>query len=193
MNSANSTSRARTLAVATIPGASLAQTCLNNSNKNLVKNGGFELGSGTNVTDWNVEWPPSVDSYVYEDTSNPHSGSQDLAMGTIQASNDIVQEIKGTSRGRVYTVCFWLYSSPNQTAGVTTFEVLWNNVPAMSMFNNAPFGYQYFAVNVIAQGNGLDYLRFRERNDQGFFFLDDVAVQECTGCGLNEASKSKTK
>jgi hypothetical protein len=42
---------------------------------------------------------------------------------------------------------------------------------------------------VIAQGNSNDYLRIRERNKQGFYYLDDVAVQECTGCGLGAEAK----
>jgi hypothetical protein len=170
------------------PSATLAG-CRDNNNANLVNNGGFESGSGTNITGWTVEWGKSVDPYVYLDTTNPHKGVQDLAIGTINAPNDIVQRIKGTSNGTVYTVCFWLYSSPNPSAGVTTFEILWNNVPELSLTNSGPFGYQYLSFNVIAQGNSNDYLRIRERNKQGFYYLDDVAVQECTGCGLGAEAK----
>jgi hypothetical protein len=175
------------------PHATLAN-CVKNNNPELVNNGGFESGSGTTITGWTVEWKSSVDKYVYLDTTTPHNGAQDLAMGTINAPNDIVQRIKGTTNGTVYTVCFWLYSSPNPSAGVTTFEVLWNNVPELSLTNSGPFGYQYMSFNVLAQGNSLDYLRFRERNKQGFYYLDDVSVQECSGCGLGaEASQLKYK
>ena len=167
-----------------VHGAAFADTCLNNSNPNLVKNGGFETGSGTHITDWIVEWNSTVDKYVYLDTTNPHSGNQDLKLGTIDAPNDIVQHIRGTKTGSVYTVCFWLYSSPNPSAGVTTFDILWNNVEELTLTNSAEFGYQYFAVNVLAQGNNADYLRIRERNKQGFYYLDDVSVQLCSGCGL---------
>ena len=139
-----------------------------------------------------MEWPNSVDAYVYLDTSNPHSGSQELALGTISAPNDVVQHIKGTKTNTVYTVCFWLASSPNPTAGVTTFEVLWNNVPIISLSNSGPFGYQYLSFDVLAQGASLDFLRFRERNKQGYYYLDDVAVQECTGCGLAAEGKPTT-
>ena len=54
----------------------------------------------------------------------------------------------------------------------------------LELTNSGQFGYQYFALNVIAQGDDLDYLRFRERNKEGFYYLDDVSVQLCTGCGL---------
>ena len=177
-----------------LPGTAAAENCYNNSNANLVRNGGFEGGSQYNVSGWTVEWDHTVDPEVFEETSHPHSGSQDLAMGTIEAPNDIVQRIRGTTGGKIYTVCFWLYSSPNPTAGVTTFEVLWNNVPVLTLTNSGNFTYQYLSLNVLAQGNKRDFLRFRERNKQGFYYLDDVAVQECTGCGLGaEANPLKYK
>ena len=172
------------------PCAALAQSCLNNDNPNLVRNGGFESGSGFDIPDWTVEWKHKVDKFVYLDQGNPHSGGQDLKMGSIPAPNDIVQRVGGTTNGQVYTICFWLFSSPNPTAGVTTFEVAWNNVSELALTNSAPFGYQYFAINVIAQGGNLDFLRFRERNKQGFYYLDDVAVQECSGCSLDAGAES---
>src|SRR5205814_335907 len=73
-----------------LPGTTIA-ACENNTNTDLVKNGGFESGSGTSITDWKVEWPPHVDPFVYIDTSRPHSGAQDLALGSTKAPNDIVQ------------------------------------------------------------------------------------------------------
>src|ERR1051326_3103178 len=90
--------------------------CRNNNNANLVSNGGFESGSGTDIPYWTVEWKATVDKYVYLDTTTPHSGAQDLALGSINAPNDIVQRIRGTSTGKVYTICLWLYSSPNPSA-----------------------------------------------------------------------------
>jgi hypothetical protein len=167
-----------------VPTATRAQSCINDTDPNLVKNGNFESGSGTNIPSWTVEWNSTVDPYVYLDTTNPHGGAQDLALGTVNAPNDIVQRIKGTSAGTVYTICFWLFSSPNLTAGVTTFEVLWNNVTELSLTNSGQFPYQYLSLNVLAQGNNTDFLRFRERNKQGFYYLDDVSVQVCKGCGL---------
>jgi hypothetical protein len=174
-------------------GGALAQSCQNNSNTNLVTNGGFETGTQYNITDWSVQWDDTVDPYVYIDTTHPHSGSQDLALGTTPAPNDIIQRISGATTGQVYTICFWLYSAPDPTAGVTTFEVAWNNVTQLSLINSGAFGYQYYAINVVAQGKNQDYLQFRERNKQGFYYLDDVAVQECSGCGLYPGKKSAKK
>lgn len=178
-------------AAGVMPKAALAQSCYNDDNPNLVKNGDFESGSGTDVKKWTVEWDSSVDQYVFLDRSNPHSGGQDLALGTIDAANDIVQKIKGTTVGQVYTICLWLASSPNPTGGVTSFSVLWNNVSELDLTNSAQFGYQYYAFNVTA--SGADFLRIRERNKQGFYYLDDVAVQLCSGCGLApDSSAQKT-
>lgn len=171
-------------------GAALAQSCQNNSNTDLVRNGGFESGSGYKISDWTVGWKAKVDPYVYIDTVHPHDGSKDLAIGSTPAPNDVIQLIRGTKTGKVYTICFWLSSEPDTTGGVTTFEVSWNNVTELALINSAPFGYQYYAINVIAQGDNADYLQFRERNKQGFYYLDDVAVQECTGCGLDPGAKS---
>jgi hypothetical protein len=175
-------------------GSALGQSCQNNTNPDLVRNGGFESGSGFKVSDWSVGWKAKVDPYVYIDTQHPHSGKQDLAIGSTPAPNDVIQLIRGAKTGKVYTICFWLASEPDTTGGVTTFEVGWNNVAELRLLNSAPFVYQYYAINVIAQGDNLDYLQFRERNKQGFYYLDDVSVQECSGCGLDPGAKSiKTK
>jgi hypothetical protein len=172
---------------------SAAPSCLADSNPNLVRNGGFESGSGTHVTDWKVEWSSSADPFVYIERGHAHNGAQDLALGTTKASNDIVQKVRGTSRDNIYTICFWLYSSPNVTGGVTTFDVLWNNVTELNLTNSAQFGYQYFAINVLAQGDDSDYLRFRERNNQGFYYMDDVSVQLCSGCTLAPDADRRAK
>jgi hypothetical protein len=167
-----------------MPGAAFAAACLGDTNPNLVRNGGFESGIGTDIKHWTVAWDSTVDPYVYLDTTNPHSGAQDLAMGSTRGANDITQGIQGTVGGYVYTVCFWLYSSPNLSGGHTSFEILWNNVPELELINSARFGYEYYALNVLAQGNAHDALKIRERNYEGFYYLDDVAVQLCSGCGL---------
>src|ERR1700731_537911 len=104
-----------------------AQSCYNNSNPNLVKNGGFEQGSvGSNIPKWKLRWQGTlsngnpVDPYVTVGNSNPHSGTQELNLGTTTGANDIFQGIKGTTVGDVYTVCFWLASAPDQSIGKTS-------------------------------------------------------------------------
>jgi hypothetical protein len=159
--------------------------CFNNSNPDLVQNGGFESGSGFKIPNWIVEIGKDEDPYVHINKSNPAEGNQDLALGTIEGANEIVQHIKGTTVGQVYTVCLKLASSPNPTGGVTTFIAQWNNVNEMELTNSAEYDYQYYAFNVTA--SGTDYLRFLERNKQGFYYIDSVSVQLCSGCGLGPA------
>lgn len=57
----------------------------------------------------------------------------------------------------------------------------------LELTNSAQFNYTYFSLNVTGTNN--DYLRFRERNGQGFYNLDDVAVQLCPGCGLDSRKR----
>ena len=174
------------LCACTASTGAFAQSCYNNSNTNLVRNGGFEEGFGTNISHWNVRWTgtltngSAVDPYVTIGNDNPYAGKQELDLGTTGGANDISQPIKNTVAGDIYTVCFWLYSAPNVAVGKTSFQVLWNDVTELELTQSAQSPYQYYTFTVA--GTGQDHLRFRERNDQGYYYLDDVAVQLCSGC-----------
>ena len=168
--------------------AAVAQSCYNNTNPNLLKNGDFEQGmTGYVIPDWHVAWPSYVDGVpvdpnVSVENDNPRSGAQELRLGTYRAANDITQEAHGTVKGKTYTVCFWLAASPSLLGSRTTFDVLWDDVNVLELTDSGTSPYQYYSLNVGAAGT--DVLRFRERNDNGYYYLDDVAVQLCTGCGL---------
>lgn len=172
-----------------------AQGCYNNTNANLVRNGGFEEGFGTNISHWNVRWTGTltngslVDPYVMIGSGNPNSGKQELDLGTTGGANDISQPIRNTVAGDVYTVCFWLYSAPDPAVGKTSFQVLWDDVTELELTQSAQSPYQYYTFTVA--GTGQDHLRFRERNDDGYYYLDDVAVQLCSGC--DSASRFRKK
>lgn len=186
------------IAVLALAANALAQSCYNNTNINLVRNGGFEspARNGASIPGWTVTWPNSVDGkpvdpYVTVDDDNPHTGASELKLGTEQGTNDIWQRISGTQSPQVYTVCFWLSSAPNLLGGHTSFSMLWNNVSQLDLTNSGPSPYQYYSFNVV--GTGLDYLRFRERNDSGYYFLDDVSVQLCSGCSFAASMNHKWK
>jgi hypothetical protein len=183
------------LACAASP-AAFAQSCYNNSNPNLVQNGDFESGSvGSTIPHWNVSWHGNssdgkpVDPYVNVGNDNPHDGNQELDLGTTLGANDITQPIKSTIAGDIYTVCFWLASAPNQIVGKTSFDVLWNDVSELELTQSAESPYQYYAF--IVTGTPNDHLRFRERNDKGYYYLDDVAIQLCTGCAASPQFKKR--
>lgn len=181
-----------------VPPEALAQSCYNNTNANLVQNGDFETGGvGSVIPKWKVRWTgtlsdgTAVDPYVTVGNDNPHNGAQELDLGTSFGANDIFQEVRGTTAGALYTVCFWLASAPDPAVGKTSLEVLWNDVNELELTQSGPSVYQYYTFVVSAIGLHHDHLRFRERNDQGYYYLDDVAVQLCTGCTLAEGFKKK--
>lgn len=174
--------------------SAVAQSCYNNNNPNLLRNGGFENGAlGQTIPDWRVRWSgktnkgKSIDPYVYVGNDDSHSGKQELDLGTTLGANDITQPLTTTVANNVYTVCFWLASVPDPSVGKTSFEVLWNDVSQLQLIQSGTSPYQYYTFTVV--GTGSDHLRFRERNDQGFYYLDDVAVQLCSGCTDNPGIK----
>jgi hypothetical protein len=180
----------------TASSGAFAQSCYNNSNPNLIQNGGFENGSvGQTIPDWNVKWHGKtntgklVDPYLNVGNDNPHSGSQELDMGTTLGTNDIYQPITTTVAADVYTVCFWLASAPDPSVGKTSIEVLWNDVSELELIQSATSPYQYYSFTVV--GTGADHLRFRERNDKGYYYLDDVALQLCSGCTAGHEFKKQ--
>jgi hypothetical protein len=174
----------------------LAQSCYNNMNPNLVLNGDFESGSvGSTIPHWRVRWTGTlangdpVDPFVTVDNDNPHKGKKELKLGTTLGANDISQKITGTVAGDIYTVCFWLASAPDQLVGKTSVDVLWNDVSELELTQSAESPYQYYAFDVTGTTN--DHLRFRERNDYGYYYLDDVAISLCTGCTSASPFKKK--
>ena len=177
------------LACTLLPASLSAQTCTGLSTPNLVVNGGFEQGNGFNITGWNVAWNSSADPYMFISNSNVHSGSQTLWMGAIPGSNRIYQSIPNLSPGSVYTVCFWLANDSNCCA--SSFQAMWNDNPVLDMVNNAGFGYQYYSFQVVAVGKGRDVLSFQARQVPSYYYLDDISLQQCTGCTLNFTEQGK--
>jgi hypothetical protein len=181
----------------TVPPEAFAQSCYNNTNANLVQNGDFESGDiGFIIPKWHVRWTGTlsdgsmVDPNVQVGNGNPHNGAKELDLGTTFGANDIFQAVRRTTAGALYTVCFWLASAPDPLVGKTSLEVLWNDVNELELIQSGPSLYQYYTFVVSANGTN-DHLRFRERNDQGYYYLDDVAVQLCTGCTSAPRFKKK--
>ena len=182
----------------TVPPEAVAQSCYNNTNANLVQNGDFEKGSvGSVIPNWKVRWTgtlldgTAVDPNVNVGNGNPHNGAQELDLGTTGGANDIFQQVSGTSAGALYVVCFWLASVPDPLIGKTSLEVLWNDQNELELVQSGPSAYQYYTFVVSATGARHDYLRFRERNDYGYYYIDDVAVQLCSGCTSAPLFKKK--
>jgi hypothetical protein len=174
------------LACALAPSLAWAVTCTGNTNTNLVKNPGFENGVTSTITDWTVRFPSSVDTETQITIQQHRSGKQALEMGTEGGENRVSQHLAGTVAGSVYTVCFWVMPGGPNSTSTAVFKAQWNNDTMMMLSNsvNTPT-WSYIAFNVVATGN--DTISFETRNDDNFYYLDNVSVQECSACTLPPA------
>jgi hypothetical protein len=161
-------------------------TCTGNTNPSLIHNGGFETGSGTTITDWNVGY--SDDVHVDLSTTYKKGGRQSLRLGTTDHEDRVWQKIANLVPGNVYTVCFWALGE--QAFGTASLRAQWNNSDMIVLRNGMPqSAMMYYAFNVVATGN--DVLSFEERNDPAYFFVDNVDVQLCSECEMSNGTRQK--
>jgi hypothetical protein len=179
------------MACVIVPATVSAQTCTGGSGASKVLNGGFQIGSGTTTTDWTVAWPASVDPYVSIGGNGQGGSSQSLALGSTPGENRISQTIPGLTAGQTYVLCFWL--SNGGSPGPNSFEATWNDNNSFQIINTDSFGYTYYSFVVEAVGGGHDVLSFEERNSPSYFYLDNVALQLCSGCSLSFSMDGPTK
>ena len=161
-------------------------SCLGLTSPNLVQNPGFEMGSGSNITDWAVAWPSSVDPNVFI-TSPGYNSPQSLALGPVPGVNGVSQMINTTANpNQTYMVCFWLQNSTS--AAGSSFQAQWNGQNLLQMVDNAVFGWTYYSFLVYGTGNcggaspyscAGDLLNFQAVQIPSYYYLDDVSVQLC--------------
>lgn len=168
------------LACACAPSMAWAVTCTDNNNPNLVKNPGFESGTTGSITDWTLRFNSSADTESGVTTDVERSGKQSFYVGTERGENRLSQIVTGTVAGKVYTVCFWLEASGAEPGETASFKAQWNNADGVMVTNSLNTPWVYYSFNVVATGN--DTISFEGRNDQNFYYLDNVSVQACTSC-----------
>ncbi len=173
--------------------ATASAKCTGNSNPVLVKNDGFESGIGSSIPNWKVFNTSDTELVI---SGVAKGGAHSLSMATVGGENRISQPI-ATTAGSVYTVCFWL--APGAAVGPDDFRAQWNNQDMIVLKNiGSPTEANstvlvYYQFHVVATGNN-DVLSFEERNDSNFFLLDDVFVELCTACSIdNGAMQAKKK
>ena len=140
-----------------------------------IVNGGFETGD---FTGWTVVDPsgftvvtPTFTSPTNGLTYTPHSGTYFAALGAESADGTVSQTFADVA-GKSYDVSFELASdglTPNDIA-VTGPGSL--SLPTMTDVLASPYTF-YFG---FFTGSGSDTITFTERDDPGFFSLDDVSV-----------------
>jgi hypothetical protein len=166
--------------------ATASAMCKNNTNPSLIHNGGFESGtlnSASGVSAWTVFNTSDTHLGITDDTYK--GGARSLYFASIGGENRISQHIT-TTAGSIYTVCFYLSSGQNQ--GTTAFRAQWNDEDMIVMKNSGVdeslFGtFIYYEFNVEA--TGADVLSFEGRDDPSALYLDNVDVQLCSSCSIN--------
>lgn len=143
--------------------------CARSASANLVTNGGFEAGD---LTGWTVS---GASGLIGVDTANPHSGSYAAYMGPV-GSNGYLSQSLSTAPGTEYLLDFWLRED-NQTPNF--FGVTWGgssifSQPDLTLLQPSYVQYQF---TVYATGTATT-LTFATQNDSGYFYLDDVSVNE---------------
>jgi hypothetical protein len=170
------------MACAIMPATISAQTCNGGTGISKVLNGGFQTGSGYNITDWTVAWNSSADPEVFIGGNGHGGSSQSLNMGSLPGENRVSQVIRGLTAGQRYILCFYLSNGASGPLTPSSFEASWNDKNMLQLINSGPFDYEYFSFQVEAVGGGNDVLSFEERNSPSFWYLDGVAVQVCPAC-----------
>jgi len=156
------------------------QSCVLGHGANQVANGGFQNGSGYNITDWTVAWNSTADPFVYISSNGQGGSSKALWMGSVPGENRVSQVITGLTAGQPYILCFYLSNGADGPVTPNSFEATWNDNNMLQLINSGPFGYEYFSFQVTAVGGGNDVISFEERNATSFWYLDNVVVQACS-------------
>lgn len=145
----------------------LVMAAAGTAHANLLKNGGFETGAFThwNVSDLNFVGVAGSGFDGYP----AHSGAYFAAFGTAGSLGSIAQTFSDTA-GQTLTIDFWLAASDN----LNDFEVDFNGTPVFPLQSVGP--QLYTEITETVTGTGSDTLKFLERDDLGYFALDDISV-----------------
>jgi hypothetical protein len=146
----------------------------------IVQNGGFETG---NFKDWQVAGN-SADTFVTTGPLYVHSGRYGAALGPSGSLGFLTQNLP-TTNGASYVLSCWL-DSPD---GVTPneFVVSWNGTNLFDAVNMGATGWTNLQFLVAANAASTP-LEFGFRNDESYFGLDDITVNNLVSVPVEPVS-----
>lgn len=135
---------------------------------NIVTNCGFEAGA--TATGWTFG---GNTGFLGVDTTpaNANSGNNSLFMGAVGSDGTVSQSL-GTVAGNGYNISFYLQSDGGTPSD---FSASFGAATLMSLTNTPAGAYILYSFHQFAS-SGSTLLNFSERNDPGFWHLDDVSV-----------------
>jgi hypothetical protein len=159
---------------AAVPGFAGASLC-DATAGNLVPNCGFETGDFTSWT--------QVGTFMGVVTTgdisglNPNSGAYYAALGTFNGDGSLGPTVGLTTvPGQTYTFSFWLTNTfQGDALSPNDFSADWGGTDVLAFNNAAPMPYTFYTFIETATSTSTT-IGFTERNDAGFWGLDDVSV-----------------
>ena len=138
------------------------------ADSNLIVNGGFETGDFTGFTTANLNatgiGSTGFDGYI------PYDGTFFAALGNIGFDGTLSQSFSDVA-GQNYTFSFYLANDGDTPNDFTAYV---NGDAVLSVTNAGVFDYTNYTYGFT--GTGSDSITFAERNDPGYYALDDVSV-----------------
>jgi hypothetical protein len=135
---------------------------------NIVTNCGFETGDFTGWTAVDGSGFTFVAGAGFD--TGPNTGNFFAALGAVGADGTVSQALS-TVAGQQYSFSFYLASDGGTPSD---FRAQWDGTNLVSLTNTPAGPHSLYSFTVT--GTGADTINFLERNDPGYWGLDDVAV-----------------
>ena len=172
--------RAASIAAAALSFAAFAALPAHAQDPGLVTNPDFETGD---FTGWTTT--PAASGSRFQVNALPHSGQYAALFGANGGLDDSISQMLPTIPGVFYSISFWLENDGSQTDN--EFQASFGSDTLRELQGEPIFTYQQFSYIERATGPTTS-LTFAGRQNQGYFALDDISVNEIVPEAVPEAS-----